>query len=133
MKTYIDKCFHLFRFLRILIFFIIIFNVDDITIMIILLHLLNTIYIIINNNIKLNNVINDRIEKYNDFCVSIYTIVIFLFTDYVINEDHKFLFGWYLMLFIFFNFLVGFFIPLIYENRKVVYSIQRKYKQYQNS
>ena len=52
------------------------------------------------------------------------TILIILFTDYVNDEKLKFICGWWLMEFIFFNFIIGFFIPFIIANKQIVKDIQ---------
>jgi len=52
------------------------------------------------------------------------TILIILFTDYVNDEKLKFICGWWLMEFIFLNFIIGFFIPFIIANKQIVKEIQ---------
>jgi len=48
------------------------------------------------------------------------SILIILFTDFVSEKITKLNYGWILIDFTFFSFLIGFFIPFIFENLKII-------------
>ena len=123
-KSFKNRTYWILYCTRILLFFSIVFYINDIAIMITLLYISNLAFTIMDKMIKIRDKMDAKLEKFNQFCTLINIIMIILFTDFVNDEIVKFKYGLFLIEFIFINFIIGFLIPFMIENLKLVKAIQ---------
>ena len=103
-----------------MIFYTIIVWIHNISVILILLYFVNYISILAKINwTKFNDRLTNRMEIFNEFCSSFNILIIIWYTDFILDPEIKFNYGWILVSFLIFNLIIGFSVPIIISIKKM--------------